>query len=36
MKSRKNTLYAVLIGLFVVGGLAPAVIARCQHSRRPE
>ena len=28
MKSRKNTLYAVLIGLFVVGSLAPAVMAQ--------
>jgi PEP-CTERM motif len=28
MNSRKNTIYAVLIGLFVVGGLAPAVMGQ--------
>jgi hypothetical protein len=28
MNSRKNTLYAVLIGLLVVGGLAPALMAQ--------
>jgi hypothetical protein len=28
MNSRKNTVYAVLIGLFVVGGLAPAVLGQ--------
>jgi hypothetical protein len=28
MNSRKNTFYAVLIGLFVVGSLAPAVMAQ--------